>query len=224
MTNTHENLEHAEHVQHAAHDPFSSRVAMTMAIIAAVLAAVTMLSHQAHNNSLNYKNEAAIKHTQASDRWNEYQANNIRDHEYRALMPVVEAMAKEPGKESVGREARDDWAKKVEGYKTKLPELKQGAEKLQEQAETWQAASHQAHDRGRWLDLSELAVELGLVLCSLAVLMRRAWFWYSGIGAGVVGVLICAAAFVAVPVKAPEHAPEGAGAQHPSGPERSGGH
>src|SRR5438445_140893 len=62
---TEKHLEHAEHARHAAHDPFDRRVAMTMAIVAAVLACVTMLSHRSHNetlrlqsDSLGIKNEA----------------------------------------------------------------------------------------------------------------------------------------------------------------------
>ena len=39
-------------------DPFDRRVAMTMAIIAAVLACVTMLSHRAHDESLSLLAEA----------------------------------------------------------------------------------------------------------------------------------------------------------------------
>jgi hypothetical protein len=35
--------------------------------------------------------------------------------------------------------------------------------------------------------LGELGVELALVLCSLAVLTKRAPFWYSGIGFGILG-------------------------------------
>ena len=42
-------MEHAEHAVHAAHDPFDRRVSMTIAIVAAALACITMLSHRAHN-------------------------------------------------------------------------------------------------------------------------------------------------------------------------------
>ena len=43
---------------HAA-DPFDKRVAMSMAIVAAALAFVAMLSHRAHNKVLQYQNVAA---------------------------------------------------------------------------------------------------------------------------------------------------------------------
>src|SRR5262249_57195037 len=96
---TEHHLEHAEHVQHQAHDPFDRRVAMTMAIAAAVLAGVTMFSHRAHNETLRLLNEASlleadagkvkteidtlhtkanIAHTKASDQWGYFQAKKNR--------------------------------------------------------------------------------------------------------------------------------------------------
>ena len=45
---TEHHLEHAEHAQHQAHDPFDRRVAVSMAIMAAVLAGVTLASHRGH--------------------------------------------------------------------------------------------------------------------------------------------------------------------------------
>ena len=44
--------------------------------------------------------------------------------------------------------------------------------------------------------LAELGVELGLVLCSLAVLTKRPPFWYSGLTAAAVGVLLAGSAFL----------------------------
>ena len=51
MSETHEHLEQAEHAGHGA-DPFTLRVAMTMAIIAAVLAAIALVGHRKHNEAL----------------------------------------------------------------------------------------------------------------------------------------------------------------------------
>jgi hypothetical protein len=51
-----------------------------MAIIAAVLATVSMLSHKAHNNTLLYQGQATTYHTEASDQWNYYQAKKQRGY------------------------------------------------------------------------------------------------------------------------------------------------
>src|SRR5260370_42497114 len=51
-------IEHAQHAEHASHDEFNKRVTMSIAIVAAVLACVTMLGHRAHNETLLLQGEA----------------------------------------------------------------------------------------------------------------------------------------------------------------------
>src|SRR5262249_36365634 len=80
MSETEHHLEHAEHAQHAAHSPFDRRVTMTIAIIAALLACVTLLSHRAHNETLALEIEAGQFSTSATDKWNQYQAKKIRQY------------------------------------------------------------------------------------------------------------------------------------------------
>jgi hypothetical protein len=191
MTNTAEHLEHGEHAQHAAHDPFDRRVAMTMAIVAAVLAGLAMLSHRAHTDTLRLQSEA-------SDKWNEFQANNIRNHEYQAFSSLIDVTTVKPGKEQAASKAETFWKDKVENYKTKLPELKQKAEALEDE-------SHLYHDRSSRLDYGHLAVELALVFCSLGVLTKLRGFWYGGMVAGVAGLVIGLTAFT-ISTHVKEHA------------------
>src|SRR5260370_12310655 len=92
---TEEHLEHAQHAQHAdpaAHDPFFRRVAMTMAIVAAVLACITMLSHREHTETLRLQNEATIHHTQATDQWGYFQAQKNREHSYDVSAAILEPL------------------------------------------------------------------------------------------------------------------------------------
>jgi hypothetical protein len=232
MENTHEHLEHIEHTQHAAHDPFNRNVAMTMAIVAAALACVTMLSHRAHNETLqlqaesnNLKTEAAILQTEAdslktegntfqtkaADEWAFYQAKNIRKHEYEAFLDLLAVVTKDPSADEKRKKLEADWRSKTKQYDKELAEQmakakgleSQAQEKVHEaegklkQAEAKQAdseekgkESHHTHLKGTGFDLSELAVELALVLCSIAVLTKRAAFWFTGIGCGVVGLVV----------------------------------
>jgi hypothetical protein len=232
MESTHEKLEHIEHTQHAVHDPFNRNVAMTMAIVAAALACVTMLSHRAHNQTLqlqaeanNLKTEAAILQTeadtlktegnslqtQAADEWAFYQAKNIRNHEYKAFLSLLAVIAKDPSAEEARKKLEADWRAKSEQYDEELPKqmakaqgLEKGAhskveqaeskmkeaEARHEKAETKTEESHHTHKRGDGFDLAELAVELALVLCSIAVLTRKTPFWFAGIACGIVGVVI----------------------------------
>ncbi len=239
MEKINEHLEHIEHTQHAAHSAFDRNVAMTMAIVAAVLACVTMLSHRAHNRTLALKSDAIrhqtqasielsaanalqtesnVFHTRAADQWAFFQAKNIRQHEYEAYLKLMGALAKDPQGEKDRAEAVAYWQKQLAKYETELPKMQLDARKLEKEAEALmerakqkqeEATRHQesaeaaleqsehTHHRGDRLDLSELAVELALVLCSIAVLTKRGGFWYSGIASGVVGAAIAAWAFLA---------------------------
>jgi|GEM_PF-979460 len=58
MANTHEHLEQAEHAEHNANDPFNQRVAVSMAIVAAILAAISMVGHRTHNKVLQLQGES----------------------------------------------------------------------------------------------------------------------------------------------------------------------
>jgi hypothetical protein len=76
-------IEHAEHAAHAAGDGFNKQVTMSIAIVAAVLACVTMLGHRAHNDTLRLQGEAlelqtkaGIKSTEAANKWAYYQGKN----------------------------------------------------------------------------------------------------------------------------------------------------
>lgn len=220
MTNTHEHLEQAEHSQHAVHDPFDRRVAVTMAIIAALLAAVTMLSHRSHNETLQLQAEANrlvtdanihhtranIHQTQAADEWGYYQAKNIRRHEYQSFAKLASFLAVQPGAVPQRDTAVADWTAQLTRYKEELPQHEKKArgfeaqrdqeqelaQQSENQAQERLHASHRVHIRAGRFDLGELAIELGLVLCSLAVLTNRRPFWYAGIAAALVGLVVIA--------------------------------
>lgn len=77
MTHGHAH-EEAEHASHHAHDPFDRRVALSMVVIAAVLATVKVLGHRAHNDTLDYQIQAGVAHTQASNTFSFFQAKRQR--------------------------------------------------------------------------------------------------------------------------------------------------
>jgi uncharacterized membrane protein YcjF (UPF0283 family) len=197
-------IEHAEHAAHATRDPFDRNVTMTIAIVAAILACVTMLGHRAHTETLrlqgeaiSLQTEASILHTRTTNKWAQYQAVNIRDHEYRAYLKLLAVMSPRPDTASVEKEAQAEWQGQVSKYKKTLPglmdearELEERTKKKQEEAQQRLHDSHLAHARADRFDYGELGVELGLVLCSLAVLTKRRGFWYSGIATTLAGVLV----------------------------------
>jgi len=213
---TEHNLEHAEHVQHAAFNPFDRKVAMSMAIIAAGLAGVTLLSHRGHNDTLSLQTEANIQHTQAniyhtkaSDQWGFYQAKKIRSHEFQAYLMMAAFLPSEPGSGAAKQKAVNYWSDQLAKYEgspdkdgkpsqdSELAGIEHAAHNLekkakehQAQAEAKEKESHAIHHSVNWIDFGHLGLEFALVLCSVAVLTKLRAFWYSGLAVAVVGAML----------------------------------
>jgi hypothetical protein len=206
----HEHIEHAEHDAHHAENPFDRRVAVSVAVVAALLAGLSMLGHRKHNEVLQLFGEAnrltaeaGIGNTQASNAWAEYQAVNVRDHGYEfaadLLRKVGEArpeyvpVVKDSAAKAAGQHAK---------YEKRLPGLKAKAEKLTEEGEAKQKtalarmdAAHHAHEQADRLDVAHLAAEIGIVLCSLALLTKRRGFWLVGLATAALAVALAGSAY-----------------------------
>ncbi len=191
-----EQAQHAEAAQHAAQDPFFRRVAMTMAIVAAVLACVTMLSHREHTETLRLQNEATIHHTQASDQWAYFQAKKNREYFYHVSGVILEPVAAKAENSKDLLATAEDWKSKARTYEQEAAEIKARAEVLTNRAKELQEESQDAHHRADRFDFGELGIELALVLCSLAVLTKRSRFWHAGIVFGILGVIVSLSAFL----------------------------
>ena len=98
--------EEAEHAAHHAVDPFDKRVAMSMVVIAALLAGVKVLGHRAHTDTLSYQIKANVNHTQGSDKWNYFQAKKNRQYLYEAQADLLTYLGRKSGAAPV--EFRDE--------------------------------------------------------------------------------------------------------------------
>lgn len=240
MANAHEHIEHAEHGAHAT-DPFDRRVAVSVAIVAAVLAGISMLGHRKHNEVLQLQGDANrlqteagilqtkanIHHTHATDQWGFYQAKNIREHMYTANIGLLDVAAKDPAKAKDADALRAKMQKQVDKYRQELPEMQTKAEKLaaagdqkqkeaireQEKAMAKVAESDHAHHQADRLDYAHLGAEIGIVLCSLTLLTKRKVFWFAGLAAVVLALGLTVSAYT-IPHES-HGPPSAAGDQHP---------
>jgi hypothetical protein len=203
---TGEHLEHAEHAKHASHARFDTTVTMTIAIIAAVLAAITMLGHRAHNETLVSQGQAlvsqtesAIQHDKANDNWAWYQALRIRTTQEETAVEMSELTLFKPGEETEKKliTYREKWKSNAIKHNKESKEVKEkaedfdhkGEEKLSE-ARKYLATSHEIHVKAIRFDYGEVGLELGIVLCSLAILLKSRSFWLTGLLCAIVGVCV----------------------------------
>jgi Domain of unknown function (DUF4337) len=213
VSDVHEHLEHAEHAQHAAFSTFDRKVAMTIAVIAAALAGVSVLGHRAHNEVLSLqaesnrlRTEMAAAQVEASNQFAWYQAKRQRQAQAESFLKLSGTLPALSGRESARSDAEAMWTKDVAKYAQELPEMEaegkrkaERAKELDQQAEGKLHEAHFVHRQADRLDIGHLAVELGLVLGSIAVLTKRRAFWFSGIAACLIGLAVTGSAYLMSP-------------------------
>src|SRR4029453_4592821 len=122
---------HDHEVEHAAHsgDPFAGRIAVMTAIFATVGALMGYMAGATQNEALLFKNDAAIKKTEASDQWNFYQAKSSKQN------------LAELGTSLTTGDAAEKFKSEAKRYSDEKAAIMKDAKKLEEQAKEAEAKS-----------------------------------------------------------------------------------
>jgi hypothetical protein len=176
-------LEHA--AQHAAEGhhgvgggSLTNQVAMFTAVIATVGAIFSYMGGATQANAGLYKNNAAIKKTEASNQWNFYQAKSSKQN-LSELALVLVADDRKPA-----------YQKEVERYKLEKAEIKLAADKLEAEALEWDKKSEaQMHQHHRWAQATT-ALQVSIALAAIALLTKKKWLELGMVGVAGVGVVI----------------------------------
>ena len=173
-------VEHA--VQHNAKSNSTGVIAVTTAILATVGALFSYMGGATQANAGLYKNNAAIKKTEASNQWNYYQAKSSKQN----LAELAVVLAPE--------DRRAGYKDEVERYKKEKTEIKLAAEKLEADATRWdQQSEQQMHLHHRWAQATT-ALQITIALAAIALLTGRKWLEYGMYGVATLGVLLGLAA------------------------------
>jgi len=175
-----------------ANDPFSKQVAITIALLAVVLAVI-------ENKGDNAKTDAIIKTSEAANRWGYYQSKSIKQNLYETELEILSHL--KPSTPEVGvvdpeavsrRKALQASMEKAiataKRYDSEKGDIKKEAEQFEAAAE----ANGKINDR---CDHAALSLQIAVVICSVAILSRWKLFWYIGLGLGLAGLLIGITAF-----------------------------
>lgn len=151
-------------------EPFEKRVAGTMAVLAAGLAIVSVMGHMANT-------EEILNQQKASDQWSYYQAKSIRRYESEIARDLLVAA-------NTGDAAKADfYAKNFDRYQKETDEIEKEAKGLE-------AESHLKGREAFRFEISEVFLEVAIVLASVAILTKRSVVWLGSIGVGLVGVVV----------------------------------
>ena len=172
---------HDHELEHAAQGHgggFTSKIAMFTAIIATVGAIFGYMGGATQTAAGLYKNDAAIKKTEASNQWNYYQAKSSKQN----LMELALELA--PASKAEHYQAQ------IERYKTEKAEIKAGAEKLEAQSKEFDEMSEaQMHQHHRWAQATTV-LQVAIALAAIALLTRKVWLEYAMFGTGAFGIAI----------------------------------
>ena len=169
-----------EHAEHSAEDPSLLPVTFTVAVLAVVLAATTLLGHRAHTEELLFQSKA-------TDQWAYYQAKSIHEHTYEIFLDLLSLSAvKDPAQAD---KVKEKYTQEIERYKEELKEVEAEAHSLEGEV------AHEQRKANRF-DLGEVCLEAAIVIASLTLLTKRREFWQLGILMGVVGVSVALTGFL----------------------------
>lgn len=157
-----------EHVHHAE-NPFDKTVAGSMAIIAALLAVVSVLGQH-------FNTEELLKQAQASDQWAYYQAKDIRRFTAEATRDTLAELKQGAGPIQRYDQAAKKYRKDTEEIQTKARELERERDRSGEKANRFH--------------FGEIFLEVAIVFSSLSILMKVRPLFFAGIAAALIGIVI----------------------------------
>lgn len=178
---------HDHELEHAAqHEPkgLAGQLAVATAVIATVGAIFAYMGGATQANAGLYKNDAAIKKTEASNQWNYYQAKSSKQN----LSELAIELAPESRKAF--------YADEIKRYKAEKAEIKLAAEKLEAEAKAWDDKSgEQMHQHHRWAQATT-ALQVAIAMAAIALLTKRKWLEYGVFGLSGIGVALGALAWL----------------------------
>src|SRR3984885_9286192 len=178
----HEHTEHAEHAAHE-HDPFISRVAITVAVLAVLAAVAGSLETVEGGRALGAASEAVLKQDQATDLWNEFQADGLKRHIYTIASGSGGVLAA-----SYGKTAKKEGAKQDKDKEQAL-DFEKDRDALSRES--------QAHEgRHHWLTGAATLFEIGIAMSTVAIITRRHWLWYAATAFGIAGLGLLAITYL----------------------------
>ncbi|MEY8878656.1 MAG: DUF4337 domain-containing protein [Leptothrix sp. (in: b-proteobacteria)] len=165
-------------------DSFAGTIAVTTAILATVGALFSYMGGATQANAGLFKNNAAIKKTEASNQWNYYQAKSSKQNLYEVTMQLLPA------------DKQATYASEIERYKKEKADIKLAAEKLETEATDWDHRSdHELHVHHRWAQATT-ALQVSIAMAAIALLTRRKWVEWAMFGTAGIGVALGVAAFL----------------------------
>jgi len=169
-----------EHAEHAREHPDLAPITLTMAVLAVLVATVSLLGHRTHT-------EEIILQNKVTDQWAYYQAKNIRRHTDELFADLTSVIASKDAEAA---------AKLQEKYRAEADRYKDEQKELDAQARETEKEGELTRRKADRFDLGEVLLEIALVITSITLLSGRRIFWHLGLLLAVAGILLAGSAWL----------------------------
>jgi Na+/glutamate symporter len=158
---------------------FTNQIALFTAIIATVGAMFGYMGGATQANSGLYKNNAAIKKTEAANQWNYFQSKSTKQSlaEVSRDLTTVDA-------------DKAKYQARVDRYEKEKDEIQTEAKKIEAEATAWDKKSDaELHQHHRWAQATTV-LQIAIALAAIALLTKKKWLEWGMFAAGAAGVLV----------------------------------
>lgn len=155
-------------------------VSLVIAVLAVLVAMVTVLGHREHTR-------AVLEQTRAADQWNEYQSRKLRIQQTQKSSELIALLAPNntPGVQ-----------KQLDTYKAEITRWQAEVDRDAEKARELETEVNHAEREAARFDLGEALLQIAVVLASITLLTRHHRYVVVGGLLGIAGVLVAASAFL----------------------------
>ena len=174
-----------EHAAQGAHDGahgasggMINQIAMTTAIIATVGAIFGYMGGATQANAGLFKNNAAIKKTEASNQWNYFQSKSTKQ----SLAELSRDLSPD--------DKKGVYQAKIDRYEKEKKDIEGDARKLEAESADWDKRSdEQMHQHHRWAQATTV-LQVSIALAAIALLTRKKWLEYAMFGVAGAGAVV----------------------------------
>ena len=171
--------EFSEQLQEGAEKKLT-HVSLIIAILAVLVAMVTVVGHREHT-------QAVLEQTRAADQWNEYQSRKLRVQQTQIASDLLSL---QPSSNAAAVQA------KLRTYQSQMGKWQSELDKDAETARDLEKEVDVAEHKAARFDLGEALLQISVVLASITLLTRHQRYVWAGVLLAIAGVLISASAFL----------------------------
>jgi len=183
-----------EHAEHAREHPDLAPVSITMAVLAVLVATVSLMGHRTHTEEILLKNEEVLLQNKVTDQWAYYQAKNMRRHNDELFADLTTIVATKDAEAAA--KLKEKYRAEADRYKDEQKELDAKAREMENEGKLTRQEGDLTRRKADRFDLGEVFLEVALVITSITLLSGRRIYWHMGIFIAVVGVLVAGSAWL----------------------------